>query len=143
MDMKELQQQILTGMKRWERIEDASLVSTSTIIAKTENPFVRLVMEIIQRDTQMHHNIQEWIAQSIADNAAILTYDDLSQVWELIQKHIELERQMVDMVKGMIAAVQGKRMVMQEYLFNFLLTDENKHADLLKRLEQIKQGLLP
>jgi hypothetical protein len=141
--MKELQQQIITGMKRWERVEDASLVSTSTIIGKTENPFVRLVMEIIQRDTQMHHNIQEWIAQSMADNAAILTYDDLSQVWELIRHHIDLERQMVDMVKEMIAAVQGKHMVMQEYLLNFLLTDENKHGDLLKRLEQIKQGLLP
>jgi hypothetical protein len=43
----------------------------------------------------------------------------------------------------MLAAVKGKRMVMQEYLLNFLLEDETKHANLLSRLEQIKMGLLP
>jgi hypothetical protein len=56
---------------------------------------------------------------------------------------MEVERQMVDMVQEMLAAVQGKRLVMQEYLFRFLLDDETKHANLLTRLEQIKKGLLP
>jgi hypothetical protein len=143
MNVKELQQEIVSGMKRWEKIEDAALTSTSKVIEQTDNPFIRLVMEIIQRDTQMHHRVQEWISRSIADEAAVLTYDDMDKVWKQVEQHMEVERQMAAMVKEMLAAVEGKRMVMQEYLLNFLLEDETKHSNLLFRLEQIKIGLLP
>lgn len=143
MNVKELQQQIVSGMKRWEKIEDAALISTSKVMEQTDNPFIRLVMEIIQRDTQMHHRVQEWVANSIADEAAVLTYDDMNKVWKQVEQHMEVERQMVAMVKEMLAAVDGKRMVMQEYVLNFLLEDETKHANLLERLERIKMGLLP
>jgi hypothetical protein len=143
MKVKELNEQIVSGMERWEKIEDGALVSTARIIEKTDNPFIRLVMEIIRRDTGMHHAVQEWIARSIAGDAAALSYDDMDRVWNQVEQHMEAERQMMTMVKEMLAAVKGKRMVMQEYLLNFLLEDETKHANLLSRLEQIKMGLLP
>ena len=143
MKVKELNEQIVSGMERWEKIEDGALVSTARIIEKTDNPFIRLVMQIIQRDTGMHHAVQEWIARSIAGDAAALSYDDMDRVWNQVEQHMEAERQMMTMVKEMLAAVKGKRMVMQEYLLNFLLEDETKHANLLSRLEQIKMGLLP
>jgi hypothetical protein len=143
MNVKEFQQEIVSGMKRWEKIEDAALTSISKVIEQTDNPFIRLVMEIIQRDTQMHHRVQEWISLSISEKAAVLTYDDLDKVWRQVEQHMEVERQMAAMVREMLAAVEGKRMVMQEYLLNFLLEDETKHSNLLHRLEQIKIGLLP
>ena len=65
MSTKELQQEILSTMKRWQKIEFSALASTGQIIEKTDNPVVRLVMEIIQRDSQMHYRIQEWIADSL------------------------------------------------------------------------------
>lgn len=40
MNVKELQKQIVEGMERWERIEDAALVATSRVMEKTQNPFV-------------------------------------------------------------------------------------------------------
>lgn len=143
MKVKELHEQIVSGMERWEKIEDGAFVSTARIIEKTDNPFIRLVMEIIQGDTGMHHAVQEWIARSIAGEAAALSYDDMDRVWKQVEQHMETERQMMTMVKEMLAAVKGKRMVMQEYFLNFLLEDETKHANLLSRLEQIKMGLLP
>ena len=142
-NLKELQQQIVLGMKRWEKIEDAALTTTSRVMEGADNPFIRLVMEVIQRDTHMHHRIQEWIAHSIEDEAAVLTYEHMDKVWKEVERHKEVEEQMMAMVKEMLAAVEGKRMVMQEYLLNFLLDDETKHVNLLNRLEQIKKGLLP
>jgi ferric iron reductase protein FhuF len=142
-NLKELQQQIVLGMKRWEKIEDAALTTTSRVMEGADNPFIRLVMEVIQRDTHMHHRIQEWIAHSIEDEAAVLTYEHMDKVWKEVERHKEVEEQMMAMVKEMLAAVEGKRMVMQEYLLNFLLDDETKHVNLLDRLEQIKKGLLP
>ena len=60
--MKDVQESLVANMKAWQRIEDASVASTGSVMEETENPIVRLVMEIIQRDSQMHHRVQEWIA---------------------------------------------------------------------------------
>ena len=51
MSTKEAQEKIVANMRRWQRVENASVASTGQIIEKTDNPIVRLVMEIIQRDS--------------------------------------------------------------------------------------------
>ena len=58
MSTKELQAELIETMKRWQKVEDASLASTGRVIEKTDNSIVRIVMEIIQRDSAMHHRIQ-------------------------------------------------------------------------------------
>ena len=141
--VKDLEVEIVDAMKKWQRMEDASLASTGRIIEKTTNPIVRLAMEIIQRDSQMHHVVEGWVADSYEKGAFVLSPDDLKRVWELIERHIELEERMVDTVKKLLPALKGKRMVLQEYLLNYLLEDETKHVNLLKRLEGIKRGMLP
>ena len=60
--MKEAQQDLLANMQSWQKVENASITSTGRVMEKTENPIVRLVMEIIQRDSHMHYRVQEWIA---------------------------------------------------------------------------------
>ena len=73
-------------------------------------------MEIIRHDTEMHRTVQEWSpARSIADGAAELSYDDMARVWEHVERHMEMERQMTAMVDEMLSTVAGKRTVMQEY----------------------------
>ena len=143
MKMKELQEQIASKMKEWQRIENGSLVLTSAVMAKTENPLVRLVMEIIQRDSVIHYAIQQWIVESIEEGATILTYNELNRVWEIIGHHIDMEKRMVASAEEMLALISGKKMVLYEYLLNFLLEDERKHTHLLERLEGLKKGLLP
>ena len=141
--VKDLQVDIIDAMKKWQRMEDASLASTGRIIERTTNPIVRLVMEIIQRDSQMHYAVEKWVADSYESGAFVLSPDELNQVWALIERHIELEERMVDTVKKLLPSLKGKRMVVQEYLLNYLLEDETKHMNLLKRLEAIKRGMLP
>ncbi len=127
MSTKEIQQEIVSIMKRWQKIEYASLASTGQIIEKTDNPVVRLVMEIIQRDSQMHYRIQEWIADSLEFKTVSLSPDELSKVWALIESHIELERKTLEMAQQSLEALKGKRMVIQEYLLQYLQEDEEKH----------------
>jgi len=141
--VKDLQGEIVNAMKQWQRMEDASLASTGRIIEKTANSIVRLTMEIIQRDSQMHHAVEQWVADSLQDTAIALTPDDLGLVWRMIEGHLDLEQKMIDTVKGLLPSLKGKRMVVQEYLLNYLLEDETKHANLLRRLEGIKRGMLP
>jgi len=141
MSTKEIQQQIIANMKKWQKIEDATVATTGMIIEKTDNPVVHLVMEIIQRDSQMHYRLQEWIANSLESKTVTLTYDELDRIWSLIERHIELEKKTVAMAEQSLEAIKGKKMVIQEYLLNYLAEDEKKHKNLLLHLEGIKKGM--
>ena len=135
MSTKELQERIVDNMRRWQHMENATIAATANVIEKTENPIVRIVMEIIQRDSQMHHRVQQLIADSLTSKTVSLTPEELEKVWGLIEKHIRLERQTVDMAEEALAALKGKKMVVQEYLLRYLLDDENKHNHMLDSLE--------
>jgi hypothetical protein len=142
MTTKELQLELVSNMRKWQKIEDASVSSTSQIIEKTRNPIVRLVIEIIQRDSQMHYRVQELIADSIESKALYLAPDDLVAVWEMIEHHMEIEKKSVELAQQVIATLKGQQgMVVQQYLINYLLEDEQKHNDLLNRLDDIKRGV--
>lgn len=143
MTTKEIQEQIVTNMRKWQKIENASVASTGAVIEKTDNPVVRLVMEIIQRDSQMHFRIQEMIADSLDKKTITLTPDELADVWDMIEKHIVLEKKTVEYAKDALAALSGRKMVVQEYLLDYLLTDEEKHNKILDTLGTIKKGMYP
>ena len=144
MSTKQAQEAIVENMNKWQKIEKASILSTSKVLSETENPVISLVMEIIQRDSQNHYRIQELIKDSLTQKALTLTPDELGKVWGLIEKHIELERQTVDLAKSSLAAIEGKKgLVIQAYLIEYLLKDEEKHDAVLDKLEEIKKGMYP
>ena len=143
MSTKEVQELIVDNMKRWQKIENASVASTGAVMERTENPIVRLVMEIIQRDSQMHFRIQELIADSLTTKTMTLSPDDLADVWDMIEKHIKLEVKTVELANEALGALKGKKMVVQEYLLDYLLIDEEKHNKILNNLEIIKKGMYP
>ncbi|MFZ5980525.1 MAG: hypothetical protein ACOYVF_07810 [Candidatus Zixiibacteriota bacterium] len=143
MSTKEIQQAIIDNMRRWQKIENASVASTGKVIDRTDNPVVRLVMEIIQRDSQFHYRVQEMIADSLETKTISLNPDDLGEVWEMIEKHIELEKKTVELAEEALAKLKGKKMVVQEYLLHYLLEDEKKHNLVLDQLGIIKKGMYP
>lgn len=130
-------------MKRWQKIESASVASTGNIIEATDNPLVRLVMEIIQRDSQFHYRVQEFIADSLTTKTVTLSPDELGKIWDMIDKHIKLEEKTVALAHEALAALKGRKMLVQEYLLNYLLEDENKHNKILADLEKIKADSYP
>jgi len=143
MSTKAIQQQIVSNMRHWQKIENASVASTGNVLEQTTNPIIRIIMEIIQRDSQMHYRIQELIADSLESKTITLTPDELGEVWDLIEKHIKLEKKTVEFANEALEALKGKKMLVQEYLINYLLEDEEKHNKVLERLEDIKKGMYP
>jgi len=142
MTTKELQEQIKENVLQWQRVEDASIASTASAIGKTRNPIIRIVMEIIQRDSLMHHRVQQMIADSF-DGTISLSPDELGGVWDLIENHIKIEKRTIELAENALAALKAKKMVVQEYLLNYLFQDEKKHDTLLDQLEKIKKGMNP
>ncbi len=139
---KQIQEELVTSMRQWQKIEDTSVESCGRVIESTKNPLIKLVMEIIQSDSKMHYRVQGLIAEALA-NPISLTPDDMSEVWEGIEKHLKLEKQMVNQVEEALADVKQRKMMIPEYLLNYLHTDEVKHNELLSLLEGIKKGMYP
>ncbi len=144
MSARQAQEAIVENMTHWQNIEDAAVATTGEIIEKTDNPVIKLVMEIIQQDSRMHHRIQKAIADSLTEKAITLTPDELGAVWSMIEKHIAIEEKTVTLAKASLAATEGnKSLMVQRYLLEYLLIDEEKHDRLLGNLEAIKKDMYP
>jgi len=143
MSTKELQAAIVDNMHRWQKIENASVASTGRVIEATDNPVVRLIMEVIQRDSQFHYRVQELIADSLTSKTLTLNPDELEKIWTMIDDHIKLEKKTVELAADAIDKLKGKKMIVQEYLLYYLLEDEQKHNHVLESLEMIKKGMYP
>jgi hypothetical protein len=144
MSTKEAQDQIVKNMRKWQKVENASVMSTSSVVDKTENPVIRLIMEVIQRDSHMHHRVQGMIADSLEQSPMTVTPEEISAVWDLIEKHAEIEKTTIDLATSSLAAIEGvKSLTVQHYLLKYLLADEQKHDSLLANLEAIKKNIYP
>jgi hypothetical protein len=144
MSVKEAQEKIIANMSKWQKIEQASIQSTGKIGDATDNPVIALVAEIIQRDSENHKRVQELIQSSLEKQAVALSPDDLGKVWNLIEKHIAIEKETVALAKDSLQAIEGKKgMIIQQYLLEYLLKDEEKHDAILANLEAIKKNMYP
>jgi len=143
MSTKKIQEKIIDNMRSWQKIENASVSSTGKVMERTKNPVVRMVMEIIQRDSQMHYHVQELIAESLESKTISLTPEELHDVWNMIEEHIRLEEKSVELANEALKALRGRKMVVQEYLLDYLRMDEQKHDKILETLGTIKKGMYP
>jgi len=144
MSTKEAQEKIAKTMRKWQKVENSAVKSTAEIIDQTDNPVLRMVMEIIQRDSHMHFRVQEMIADSIERAPLTLSTDEIAKVWSLVEKHIEIEKTTIDMATTALAETEGKKgLTLQRYLLEYLIADEKKHDSLLANMEAIKGNMYP
>ena len=141
MSTKEKQEQLVKTLREWQHIENRSVAQTANIIDRTTNPVIRLVMEIIQRDSAMHHRVQQFIIDSFESQHMNLSVEDLTQVWEAIELHIQAEQRTGALVAAAQKALSGTKDVVQQYLISYLGQDERKHDLLLEELALIKKGM--
>ena len=137
---KEMNEQLVKTLKKWQVIEDKSVKSTTDIMAKTKNPIVKHIMEIIHQDSAMHKRIQQLIIDSFETQAISLTPEELGDVWEMVEKHIELEKETIRLAEE--SRKNSKNFVIR-YLLGYLMTDEQKHNEILQQMEDIKSGMYP
>ena len=127
-------------LRRWQEIEDASVAGCTEVMAKTQNPLVKLVMEIIRQDSVMHRKVQQVMIDSLEKQAISLTPEELGDIWESIERHAELEKETIDLAEK---ARKNCRLFVLRHLLTYLLEDEQKHDRLLGQLEDFKRGIYP
>jgi hypothetical protein len=130
-------------MKAWQKIENGSVEMAAKISKQVDNPLVRTVMAIIMHDSSTHHRVQQLIIDSLEKEAISLQPEELGEVWGMIEDHIALEKKTIEFAQEALEALKGRKMIVQEYLLQYMLTDEEKHNKLLAELESIKKGMYP
>ena len=143
MKTKEKLEKVAEIMKRWQKIENTAVAQTSQVMDETDNSLIRLVMEIIQRDSNMHHRVQQVVIDSLEREAINVFYDDLDKVWTSIEKHIAVEKKTIELATEALKALEGTKNPVQQYLISYLLTDEEKHDKLLADLTLVKKKMYP
>lgn len=143
MTTKDIREDLVKRMQHWQKVERDSVASTTAVLEQTNHPLLRLVMEIIRRDSELHDRIQQFIVDHVASRPVTLSPDDLAGVSAPLERHLRLEDQMVDAVNASVEKIRGHKMIIEEYLLDFLVQDEKKHAAMLRSLDKIKRGLYP
>ncbi len=131
----ESEQNLIQKLRQWQSVEDEAMQMTREIQFQTENPLIRLVMEIIAHDSAMHRRVQQFIIDSIENKQVGLPSEDFENFRNIIEKHAERERSAIAMAEK---AKEGIDLFVPQYLFSYLLEDERKHDLLLDRFEEIK-----
>lgn len=133
-------ERIVEILEHWQDAENRTVAQTTAIIAKTENPLVKLVMDIIRHDSIMHNRVQQFIVDSLTVKAISLTPEELGQIWEMVEQHIAMERETIGYGEELTKLC---KLFVQSHLIGYLLTDENKHEKMLTQLEDFKRKLYP
>ena len=137
---KELNEKLVATLKKWQKVEDDSVKSTSEIISKTNNPVVKQIMEIIRQDSAMHKKVQQLIIDSFEKEALYLSPEELGDVWNMVENHIELEKETIRLAEE---SRKNSKSFFVRYLLGYLMTDEQKHNEILQQMEDIKSGIYP
>jgi rubrerythrin len=132
--------ELLSTLRRWQEIEEASITACSTIIEKTQNPLIRVVMEIIRQDSVTHKKVQQVMIDSLEKQAISLTPEELGAIWESIERHAEMEKETIALAEK---ARRNCRLFVLRHLLTYLIEDEQKHDRLLAQLEDFKRGIYP
>ncbi len=132
--------ELASTLRRWQQIEDGSVAACTQIIEETQNPLIRLLMEIIRQDSVMHKKVQQVMIDSMEKQAISLTPEELGQIWESVERHAEVEKETLVLAEK---AQQNCRLFVLRHLLTYLIEDEKKHDVLLAQLASFKRGIYP
>jgi len=133
-------EELTAVLQNWQTLETATIGHTTEVIAKTKNPLIRLLMEIIRQDSEMHFRVQEVLLGSIERQAFTLTPEELGEIWDMVEKHADMEKQTIALAEK---ALKNCRLFVQRHLLTYLIEDEKKHDRLLGQLEDFKRNIYP
>jgi len=125
-------------LKRQIKIENEIVKSLNSGIADMENPPVQAVLKGISLDSLKHAEMYASAVTLMTSVSKALKQEDLDKQRRLVEKHIELEAELIQKISGILPSVENKKV---KLLLETILTDEKRHHELLKQvLEILVQG---
>jgi hypothetical protein len=131
-------EEMVKVLRRWQGLERQTISDTAEIIEQTQNPLIRMIMEIIRHDSLMHHRVQQFLVETLTTKDVAVAREDVAEIWEKIEAHDEMERRTIELARELKEKAWSP---IHKQLLGYLLTDEAKHDSLLTQLNELKKGM--
>lgn len=140
LESAEKKERFLADVDKWQKMESLSVKTCKEVQKRTENPLLKMIAEIIRRDSESHIDVLKLIKNSLTKEALHLTPDELMEIWDLVDGYHKIEQKSVEIAQE---AIRDSRLFEIRYLLTYLLEDESKHLILLNHLDDFKRSLFP
>ncbi len=131
----ERDRELLTLLRKWKNVETMTIKSCDSILKKAKNPILTTLTTAIRNDSEKHAGILQLIIDSMTKTAYRLSPDDLAGVASLLNKHIDIEQEAIDMATKAIEMTRDK---ISKQLLKIILEDEKKHKMLATGMSELK-----
>jgi hypothetical protein len=140
LESAEKKERFLADLDKWQKMESLSAKTCAEVQKRTENTLIKMIAEIIRKDSESHIEVLKLIKDSLTKEAIHLTPDELVEIWDLIEGYHSIEHTSMDIAQE---AIRDSRLFEIRFLLTYLLEDESKHLKLLNQLDDFKRSLFP
>ena len=127
-------------LQEWYALEDQTIKYSEELMKKSKNSFVKVIMEMIKRDSEKHKAMQQYAINHLIKEATILTPEDLVPLSDVLDKHVKAEAKSMGLAN---VALTKSKDFFTNFIISALLSDEVKHHEMLTRLDHIKGQIYP
>src|SRR4030042_5252430 len=138
--MPKREEKLVQLITDWKSLENDTVALAEDLQKKSDNPFVKVIMEIIKRDSEKHKVMQQFVIDALTKEAVHLSPQELIPLADVLEKHIEAERKSMGLANT--CATESKNFFV-DFIVSSLIEDEVKHHNMLKTLDQIKGAVYP
>lgn len=132
-------EEFLNLIREWQALEDKTIASAEELMSKSNNPLVKMTMEMIKHDSEKHKVMQQMIIDSVTKEAVHLSPEELAPLSDLLNKHMEAEARSLSLAD---AALEKSELFVTRYILSYLIADETKHHNLINKLNELKRATI-
>jgi len=134
------EEKLLHLIEDWYKLEDQTIGFAEDLKKKSDNPFVKVIMDIIKHDSQKHKIMQQFVIDALTKEAIHLTPQELIPLADVLDRHIQAEAKSMGLAN---ACSTESRNYFVDFIVSALTDDEIKHHNMLKTLDHIKSAVYP
>jgi bacterioferritin (cytochrome b1) len=132
--MSASKEQLIEFMKRQIVNENKIVTSVNLGVKNINNPPVKAVLKSISLDSVKHAELYASAITLLTNVSQAMNQDNLDEQRALVEKHIQLESELIEKLEEMLPGIQNKKVA---FLLNSILSDERRHHEMLKQVLDI------
>ncbi|MGA2522632.1 MAG: ferritin-like domain-containing protein [Candidatus Bathyarchaeia archaeon] len=125
---------LLEFLKNQIKVEKDIVASLEKPLMSMKNPAVKGVLKGVSLDSIKHAELYMSAVTLLTAASTALTQDNLDEQRKLVEKHIEIESELIKKLEIMIPTIDNNKVV---FLLNSILADERRHHEMLKMVLEI------
>ena len=126
--------ELVQFLKDQIKVENKIVESLNKSLPEIGNPTVKGVLKGISLDSVKHAQMYSSAVTLLTTVSQALTQENLDKQKDLVEKHIEMEAELIQKIGKILPSVEDKKV---RLLLEAILSDEKRHHELLKNVLEI------